>query len=83
MDGSGDTDLKTKRTVPFCPNCFKNVKIWTVFSYNKKTTFSFHVALNCLLKSSVGDPDPDLFFGSGSENFDRIQMRPPKGAYYQ
>jgi hypothetical protein len=34
-----------------------------------------------VLISSVGDPDPDLFDGSG--NFDPTLIRPPKGAYYQ
>jgi hypothetical protein len=33
-----------------------------------------------LRETSVGNPDPDLFAGSG--NFDRIRIGPPKGAYY-
>jgi hypothetical protein len=40
-----------------------------------------NITTNFIICNSVGDPDPDLFVGSGFGNVHRIRITDPKGAY--
>jgi hypothetical protein len=57
-----------------CDNCRKRLRTERQQAFGSAK----NVLASCLVvKSSVGDPDPDLFAGSGSKNFDRIRIPDP------